>query len=64
MIACFLFRAFGRKEKKKNEQGSDKDQQCAANDRKKSILNGIVHGSVCSPGVIYFAAVCVKAVYS
>ncbi|MBB3309213.1 hypothetical protein FHT78_000942 [Rhizobium sp. BK196] len=55
MIAYFLVGAFGRKEKKKNKKGSYKNKQRAANNCKKSVLNGIIHGSVCSTGSEYSA---------
>ncbi|WP_310387144.1 hypothetical protein [Rhizobium sp. 1399] len=55
MVAYFLVGTLRGKEKKKNKEGSYKNKQRAANNRKKSVLNGIIHGSVCSTGSDYSA---------
>ncbi len=55
MVTYFLVGTFRRKEKKKNKEGGHKNKQRSANNCKKSVLNGIVHGSVCSTGSQYSA---------
>jgi hypothetical protein len=53
VIAYFLVGSFRGKEKEENKEGSNKNKQRSANYRKKSVLNGIVHVSVYSPGPPY-----------
>ncbi|WP_245365661.1 hypothetical protein [Rhizobium sp. N4311] len=49
MIAYFFVGPFRGEKKEENKEGGDKNEQRSANNSKKSVLNGIVHGSVFSP---------------